>query len=179
MSADSLIVAAAEYLLLAAALFILPVALFLRSLRTLALLAALAFAASLFLLGANYFWPPVLIVALWACWLLYRRGRLFAFVQEDQAALLNQGPVSSGSLRAAFLAAATALLVAVLIGGWLFVFLPQLTRVVPILPADSPADVLTASRIALDFQTNATALLFAAPWLAMMVVGAVRRRVRD
>ena len=171
--------AAAEFVLLAGALLILPVALFLRSLRTLASLAALAFAASLYLLAANYFWPSVLLVTLWACWLLYRRGRPNLFVREDQAALSRRGPeASSGRTRAVILTGATILIVAVLIGGWLFAFLPQLTRVVPILPADSPADALTVSRIALDFQTNATAALFAAPWLAMLAIGALRRRAR-
>ncbi|MCR9144511.1 MAG: hypothetical protein NXI24_19895 [bacterium] len=168
---------AAGGVLLLAVLLTLPAALFVRPLAALAALVAVTFLTGLLLLAGNYFWPFAGAFVLTGTLLAWRRGRFAALALADARA--SEAGVSGNSTEAGAKLTGRRALIALpiliaLVGGWLFVFLPELSRVVPILPADSPADVFSWERIVQDLQTNRAAPLFAAPWLALMVWGVFR-----
>ncbi|MEQ9365851.1 MAG: hypothetical protein RIF32_16530 [Leptospirales bacterium] len=188
---------AAGGLMLAAALLILPVALFVRSLAPLVVVLLAALAPAVWLLAGNYFQPWIGFVALIGVGLAVRNGRLRALARVDVPqspgrSIFPAGvPIPPGAsrtgtgrnlsdARGAFAAALSiAPILVCLIGGWLFLFLPELIRVAPILPADSPADVLSFQRIVRDFQTNYAAPFFAAPWLAVLLLAVLGGRRRE
>lgn len=158
-------------LLVATALLILPVALFVRPIQILTGLMGLALILALVLLAGNYFWPIAGVLILGGGLLALRRGRHRELAAAD--ARCENEPQIAGRR---FPDGIEILPILVLmLAGWLFLFLPDLVQVVPILPADSPPDFLSWKRIQQDFLTNRSAALFALPWLVLLFLGGLGR----
>ena len=166
----------AGIVLVFATILLLPIALFLRQRRIVLATLGVSVLLAFVVLAGNYFWP-VLALPL-ASLALLARSSPEADDESDaapQPTTLGSQPTTLGSQPTTL---GTAIVVGlVLVAGWFLFFLPELRDVVPILPADSPADTFSRERIARDFSANAMSAWFALPWLGMLMVGVAVRSV--
>ena len=159
----------AGIVLVFATILLLPIALFLRQRRIVLATLGVSVLLAFVVLAGNYFWP-VLALPLASLALLARSSP-----EADDESDAAPQPTTLGSQPTTL---GTAIVVGlVLVAGWFLFFLPELRDVVPILPADSPADTFSRERIARDFSANAMSAWFALPWLGMLMVGVAVRSV--
>ena len=173
----------AGIVLVFATILLLPIALFLRQRRIVLATLGVSVLLAFVVLAGNYFWP-VLALPL-ASLALLARSSPEADDESDaapQPTTLGSQPTTLGSQPTTLGSQPTTLGTAIVVGlvlvaGWFLFFLPELRDVVPILPADSPADTFSRERIARDFSANAMSAWFALPWLGMLMVGVAVRSV--